>query len=157
MDAIDPDMVRMLLEEHGEIRQRLATLSAMADEIAGVAATTRRLEWGARINREANDFFACYLAHMNKEEVTIVPAMKQHFTDDQMRAMQGAIMGKMPPERLVNYLRWMLPALSMAELTGLLVGVKQGAPPELLQQVNEIGTANVDTSRWALVRKEVGF
>ncbi len=157
MESIDPSMIRMLLEDHQEIRRRLVTLTTMAEELGGTDAPHRRLEWGARVNREANEFFAFYLAHLNKEEVTIVPAMKEHFTDDQMRAMQGAIMGAMPPERLANYLRWMLPSLDLAELTGLLTGMKHGAPPEFLQFVNGIGVANVDPTRWAVVRARVGF
>jgi len=157
MEPIDANMIQMLLEEHQEIRRRLVTLSTMAEELGATELPQRRLEWGIRINREANEFFAFYLAHMNKEEVTIVPAMKEHFTDDQMRAMQAAIIGAMPPERLAGYLRWMLPSLSLGELTGLLTGVKNGAPPALLQMVNGIGSANVDPARWAAVRERVGF
>jgi len=157
MESIDPNMIRALLDDHQEIRRRLVTLTAMAEELGGTEAPARRLEWGARINREANEFFAFYLAHMNKEEVTIVPAMKEHFTNDQLRAMQGAVMVAMPPERLANYLRWMLPSLTLGELTGMLSGVKNGSPPQFLQFVNGIGTANVDPARWALVRERVGF
>jgi len=157
MESIDPNMIRALLDDHQEIRRRLVTLTAMAEELGGTEAPARRLEWGARINREANEFFAFYLAHMNKEEVTIVPAMKEHFTNDQLRAMQGAVMGAMPPERLATYLRWMLPSLTLGELTGMLSGVKNGSPPQFLQFVNGIGTANVDPARWALVRARVGF
>jgi hemerythrin superfamily protein len=157
MQPIDPGLVRTLIDEHHEITRRLATLTKMADELADIDRPERRLELGARINREANDFFAYYLTHMNKEEVTIVPAMKEHFTDDQMRAMNGAVMGSMPPERLANYLRWMLPSLTLSELTGMMAGVKHGAPPEFLKVVAGIGAANVDPTRWAVVRERVGF
>ncbi len=112
---------------------------------------------GARINREANEFFAFYLAPMNKEEVTIVPAMKEQFTDQQMQAMQGAIIGAMTPERLANYLRWMRLSLTLVELTRFMGGVKHGAPPQLVQLVVGIGTTQVDPARWAEVRALVGF
>ncbi len=157
MESIDPNLIRALLGDHQEIRRRLVTLTAMAEELEGTEAPARRIEWGARINREANEFFAFYLAHMNKEEVTIVPAMKEHFTNEQLRAMQGAIMGAMPPDRLASYLRWMLPSLTVDELTGMLSGVKNGAPPQFLQFVNGIGMANVDPARWAAMRERVGF
>jgi Hemerythrin HHE cation binding domain len=157
MQPIDPAMVRMLIEEHHEILRRLAVITKMADELAAVDRAEERAEAGVRLNRVANEFFAYYLAHMNKEETTIVPAMKEHFTDQQMRAMQGAIMGAMSPEKLANYLRWMLPSLSMGELTTLLGGIKHSAPAPFLQMVNGIGTANVDPARWAAVRQRVGF
>ena len=157
MQSIDPGLIRMLLDDHLEINRRLAVLTKMADEFRTVDAPERRIELGAHLNREANQFFAFYLAHMNKEEVTIVPAMKEHFTDDQMRAMQGKIMGAMPPERLSGYLRWMLPSLTFAELMGMMTGVKHGSPPEVLKFVAGIGEANVDPARWTAVRERVGF
>jgi len=157
MQSIDPGMIRMLLDDHQEIRRRLMALTKMADDLGSTEPPEQRTEQGARINREANEFFAFYLAHMNKEEVTIVPAMKEHFTDPQMQAMQGALMAAMPPERLANYLRWMLPSLSLGELTGILAGMKPTVPPEFLQFVNRIGAANVDPARWAAVRQRVGI
>jgi hypothetical protein len=157
MQPIDPAMVRMLLDDHREINRRLGALTTMADELGATEPPERRVALGVRVNQEANDFFAFYLAHMNKEEVTIVPAMKEHFTDDQLRAMQGAVMGSMPPEKLANYLRWMLPSLSMTELTRMLTNIKRGAPPQLLELINGIGTANVDPARWTSVRERVGF
>jgi hemerythrin HHE cation binding domain-containing protein len=157
MQSIDPALIRMLIDDHHEITRRLAGLSKMADELSAVDAPERRIEMGARLNREANEFFAFYLSHMNKEEVTIVPAMKEHFTDDQLRAMQGKIIGSMGPERLSGYLRWMLPSLTPGELTKLIAGVKHGAPPELFSIVAGIGAANVDPARWSAVRNRVGF
>ena len=157
MQPVDPDLVRGLIDDHHEILRRLEVITKMANELGGIDAPEQRIELGARVNRETNEFFAFYLAHMNKEEVTIVPAMKEQFTDDQLRAMQGTIIGSMPKERLVGFLRWMLPALSMRELTGMMAGMKHGAPPELLQLAVGIGQANVDPARWAIVRQRVGF
>jgi Hemerythrin HHE cation binding domain len=157
MQSFDPTLIRMLIDDHQEISRRLVGISKLADELATMGAEETRTAMGARINREVNEFFAYYLAHMNKEEVTIVPAMQQHFTDDQMRAMQGAIMGSMPPERLASYLRWMLPSLTLSELTGILGGVKAGAPPQFFQFVTGVGEAHVDPTRWAAVRARVGF
>jgi hypothetical protein len=157
MASIDPALIRALVDDHQEISRRLSVLSQMANALAAVDSPAERISAGAQLNRAANEFFAYYLTHMNREEVTIVPAMQEHFTDEEMQAMTAAIMGSMSPERLAAYLRWMLPSLSMVELTELLDGVKHGAPPELLGFVNTIGTAHVDPSRWAVVRERVGF
>jgi len=157
MQSIDPAMIRMLIDDHQEITRRLVLLTKMAHEINALEAPDQRVAAGARINREANEFFAFYLGHMNKEEVTIVPAMKEHFTDEQLGAMQGKIIASMPRDRLAGYLRWMLPSLTLAELSGLMAGVKRGMPPEALQFVVGIGAANVDSARWATVRERVGF
>jgi len=157
MQTIDPTLIRGLLDDHVEIRRRLTIITQRAEELRAIDAPAERLERGADINREVNAFFAFYLAHMNKEEITIAPAMKEHFTDPQLGAMQGAMMAAMPPDRLASYLRWMLPSLSLGELTGMLTGLKHGAPPEFLRIVDGIGAAQVDPARWALVRERVGI
>jgi hypothetical protein len=157
MQPIDPGLIRMLIDEHHEVRRRLVDLTKDADELGAVDEPKLRIELGARINREANEFFAFYLTHMNKEEATIVPAMKEHFTDAQMRAMHGAIMRGLPRERMAGYWRWMLPSLTMGELTAMLSGLKHGAPPEVLQLAMGIGEANVNPTRWAAAREQVGL
>jgi len=157
VQPFEPELIRMLLDDHNEITRRVVDITKMADELGGTDVTERRIELGARVNRETNEFFAFYLAHINKEEVTIVPRMKEHFTNEEMRAMQGKMMAAMPPERLAGFLRWMLPSLTLSELTGMMAGMKHGAPPEFLKFVTGIGAANVDPTRWAAVRERVGF
>jgi hemerythrin superfamily protein len=157
MQSLDPTLIRQLLDDHTEISLRLGSISKLADELALTDAPERRLEQGVRINRQVNEFFAFYLAHMNKEEVTIVPAMKAHFTDPQLGAMQGAIIAAMPPERVAGYLRWMLPSMNVVELTEFLSGVKRGAPPPMLQAIDAIGSANVNPARWTIVRQQLGL
>ncbi len=157
MQSIDPALIRTLIDDHQEIRRRLGLISKMADDLGVLGAPEPRILLGARINREVNEFFAFYLAHMNKEEVTIVPEMKEHFTDAQMGAIQGGMMAAMPPERLASYLRWMLPSLTPSELAGMLAGIKQGSPPQFMQFIDGIGAASVDPARWATVRERVGF
>jgi len=157
MQPVDAAMVRTLIEEHHDIGRKLATITNMARELSTVEPPAERIERGCRVNQEVNAFFAYYLTHMNKEEVTIVPAMKEHFTDEQMRTMRSTIMRAMPKERFASILRWMLPSLTLDELTGMLIGIKQGAPPELLQFVAGVGAAHVEPTRWATVRERVGF
>jgi hypothetical protein len=157
MRSIDPALIRALVEDHSEITRRLLALTKLADRLVTLEAPEQRAELGARINREANEFFAFYLVHLNKEEVTIVPAMKEHFTDEQMQAMQGRIIASLPPERLACLLRWMLPSLTTSELTQLLTGVKRGPTPQALPFINAIGMAHVDPARWTAVRERVGF
>ncbi|MGA8711016.1 MAG: hypothetical protein ACLP8Y_04420 [Thermoplasmata archaeon] len=157
MLPFDGGMIRTLIEEHQEINRRLVAITTKARELAGIYAADARLEVGRRINQEVNEFFAYYLVHMNKEEVSLVPAMREHFTDDQLRAMRSTIMRAMPRERFAAYLRWMLPSLTLNELTGMLTGIKQGAPPEMIEFVASVGAANVDPARWAEVRERVGL
>jgi hypothetical protein len=83
--------------------------------------------------------------------------MKEHFTDEQMRVMRSANVRSVPKDRFAVILRWMLPSLTLSELTGMMRGIQGEAPLELLQFEAGVGAANVEPNRWAIVRERVGF
>jgi hemerythrin HHE cation binding domain-containing protein len=157
MLPFDEAMIRTLITEHQEFSRMLSSITTLARGLPSLTSLDERLERGRRINQDVNGFFASYLVHLNKEERTLVPAMREHFTDEQIRAMRSTIMRGMPKERFAAILRWMLPSLTLSELSGMLMGIKQGAPPEMLQFVAGVGAANVEPARWALVRERVGL
>jgi hypothetical protein len=152
----DPELLRRLIDEHHHFGVRLSAITGMARGIAASSRAEERVAAGIALNREANDFFAAYLAHMNLEDERLIPMMREHFTDEQMRAMRGAIMGGMPPDRLATVLRWMLPSLNVQELSAMLGGLRQGAPPPLRALVSGVAAARLDPERWKLVQARVG-
>ena len=157
MATVDPALVRSLIDDHTQISLRLASIAKLSAALVVQDSAPARLALGVRLNQEANEFFAFYLAHMNREETTIVPAMKEQFTDAQMGAMQGAVIAALPPDQLKGYLRWMLPSMNLAESTTLVGDVQRGAPPPLLDLLKAVAEATVDPARWALVRERVGI
>ncbi|MFY9716969.1 MAG: hemerythrin domain-containing protein [Thermoplasmata archaeon] len=157
MKSIDPVLIEELLKEHHDVTRRLATISRLTSELRTRATREERIALGAEINREADRLFAFYLTHMSKEEVTLLPAMMNHFTDDQLRALRSKIQGAMPRDRFAGYMRWMLPSLNVSELTKMLAGMKRAAPPEVLASVTRIAERHVDPVRWAAVRSSVGL
>jgi hypothetical protein len=157
LKPLDPALVEDLLREHHDVTRRLATISRMTADLRKRTSREERVALGVEINREADRLFAFYLTHMSKEEVTLLPAMLNHFSDDQLRALRAKIQGAMPRERLAGYLRWMLPSLNVSEMTKMLTGMKCAAPPEVLAFVAQIAERHVDPERWAAVRSSVGI
>lgn len=157
LEKHDSGLVRGLIEDHHALARRLRTITQMGREVLSRDNAAERVQLGAKLNQEANDFFAAYLVHMNREEEKVVPMMREHFTDDQMRTMRSTIMRGMPPDRLASILRWMFPSLSLAELTEMLGGAKGSMPPEMFRRLSGIGEEHVDPARWQVVRKRVGF
>jgi hypothetical protein len=153
----DSELVQQLIEEHHALTRRLGVITRMARELQNDPSPESRIQSGCVLNREANDFFAAYMTHMNREEEKVVPMMQKHFTDDQIRTMRGAIMGGMPPDRLASILRWMLPSLSLAELAGMIGGVKRTMPPPAFQGLSKIAEQYVPPARWQIVKERVGF
>ena len=153
----DSNLVRGFIEEHHDIARRLEGITRMSKDVATLARPEERIDFGAALTRTANDFFTFYLAHLNREEAELVPFMRAHFTDEQMRSMRGAIMGGMPRDRMITIFRWMLPSLNVTELTALLRGIQREAPPTLFQLISGIAAERVDPDRWQTVKARVGL
>ena len=84
---------------------------------------------GASFYSDLNDYHALYLQHMAEEEKDTQPLLWQHFTDEELLQHRKQIMANNPPQTLFTWFRFVMPAQSHAERTGLLKGFKLNAPP----------------------------
>jgi len=153
----DAALVQGFIDDHHSFTRRLEAITKMARDLPSTARPEERVRFGITLNQKANDFFAAYIDHMNREEEKLVPLMRERFTDDQMRAMRGTIMGRMPPDRLAVLLRWMLPSLNVGEMTEMLGGIKASSPPQVVQFISGIAAQRVDPQRWQTVKERVGL
>ena len=152
----DPGLVREFIEDHHELARHLGILTKMSRDMLTRNDPQERIRFGVELTREANDLFADYQEHMNREERRIVPMMRMRFTDEQMRTMRGTLMRNMPPPRLEAILRWMLPSLNATELTGMLGAAKGTMPPEQFQALTGLAAKYLAPERWQMVRQRVG-
>ncbi len=150
-------LITDLIKDHHELTRRELEIGQSARALLRLRTPEERVAAGVRVNQLANDLIGVYVVHMNREEAELVPAMREHFTDQEQLAMQGTIIAQFPPDRLMALLGWMLPALNVTELSELLAGVRQMAPPPLMNAVTELCDARVDPSRWTAVKLRVGL
>lgn len=155
--GVENGLITQLIEEHHDLTRRELALAKSAHEILSMDSPELRVDAGSRLNRMANELFGAYIVHMNREESELVPLMSEHFTNEQMVAMRGKIMGSMPPERMPVILGWMLPSLNLTELTGLLSSFQQGMPPQAFKAVTDLCSARVDPTRWNTVQLRLGL
>ena len=155
VSGVNAELVRSLIEEHHGLTTRELAIAQYGHGILSLDRADARITAGARLNRDANELFGAYVTHMNREEAEVVPLMREHFTNEQMAAMQGAIIGRLPPERMAAILGYMLPSLHVTELRGLLGEFGRRAPPPVKKVVSEIGQARVDPARWQAVKQLV--
>lgn len=153
---VDAPLITKLIDQHHDLTRRELEVAHRAHEIAAMNDPGERVLAGAGLNRTANELFAAYIAHMNLEETDLVPRMQNHFTDAQMVAMRGVIMGRMPPDRLFAILRWMLPSLNVTELSELLRSVRPGVPPPVYQKVTDLCEARVNPTIWSETKSRIG-
>jgi len=110
-----------------------------------------------KLNRSADELFAYYMTHMNKEEVAMLPATWQHLTDEQILEIRAIVEANIPPERYAEWMRWVLPSLNVNELVEMFTGMKKGAPPQVLENMVHIAGTAVDEERWKTVKTRVGL
>ena len=150
-------LIAELISEHHDLTRRELEIAKAGHEILSMDSEDARVRGGVELNQAANQLFGAYLTHMNREEVELVPLMQEHFSDPEMGAMQGKIIGQLPPDRLFAILGWMLPSLNVTELSRLLSTLKVAAPPPLIKGVTDLCAARVDAARWDAVKLRVGL
>jgi hypothetical protein len=151
------ELIATLIEQHHDLARREASLAQSAHALLAIENPEGRVGAGVKLNQSANELFAAYIAHMNREEADLVPWMKDHFSDAQMAAMRGAIIGRTPPDRVFAILGWMLPSLNVRELSGFIREVRSALPPPAFKAVTDMCEARVDPARWDAVRQSVGL
>ncbi|OCW59080.1 hypothetical protein [Hoeflea olei] len=122
--------------QHDDHRRDFAALEALAQEIESAAPAERRAAC-----RKLYLAFAAYLAddlaHMHEEETVTAPALWGAFTDDELMDIERRIIGSIPPEKNMAFMRAMIPAMNPAEREALLGGMQRGAPAEVFNAVIE--------------------
>jgi hypothetical protein len=69
-----------------------------------------------------SEFHGKYLEHTAEEERITQPLLWKYFTDEELAAHRGKIMTKNPPQTLLIWFRFVIPAQSHGESVGLLRG-----------------------------------
>ncbi len=157
VQANEPKMIDMLTREHEEIEVKMGTVLKTADELNSIESREQRIEKGNALYQEANDLFAFYLTHNNNEEATVLPATQKYHTDEALRAIRATIMKSMSPEQSTDWLSWIFSAGNNNEATSLLVGLKEGAPPPIFENMARIAQNALGEDRWKVVKARAGL
>lgn len=83
-------------------------------------------------------FVARDFDHMLEEETVHNDALWRHFSDAELMAVEGDIIASLAPEKVIRFMRLMVPAISRDERAMLLGGMKADAPAEAFAAVMEL-------------------
>ncbi|MBS1912377.1 MAG: hemerythrin domain-containing protein [Bacteroidetes bacterium] len=118
-------------EAHHEIDALIDRLDATYDNVAEPGITAEeRAGRGITFFDALNHFTGTYLLHMHMEETVTAPHMWANFTDDQLGAMTGRIIGSMTPQETMMNMKYMLPAVNRSEREFMLGMIRANAPAE---------------------------
>ena len=85
-----------------------------------------------------SEFHGKYLEHTAEEERVTQPLLWKHFTDEELVQHRTIIMAKNPPETLLIWFRFVIPAQSHAERVNLFTGFQKMASPAFFDKGMEV-------------------
>lgn len=116
------------VEEHQHIHQIQDKLENLLAQIYRNSKAGQDVsEDGEEFYLAFSEFHGCYLEHTAEEERVTQPLLWKYFTDEELSAHRGKIMAKNPPQTLLIWFRFVIPAQNHAERIGLLTGFKKMA------------------------------
>jgi len=134
MEARLPGSSRSTADEHLDHERAFDTLTADVLAVERSDGGARSAALAALYQRLAL-FVADNYTHMFEEETHNQSVLWEHYTDQELQALEGAIVASHTPEQLMTGLRWMIPALSPDEREQLLAGPRAGMPAAMFDQL----------------------
>lgn len=134
MEARRPGSAASALTEHVHHEGDIAMLRELVLTLRQLPAL-RRQAVAQKLYQRLAAFVTENLAHMAHEEREHNRVLWETHSDDEIRAIEAAIVGSLPPDEAQLSLRWMLTAMSAEERAGFLGGMRQHAPAEAFQGV----------------------
>jgi hypothetical protein len=131
-------------QEHVEHRRVLATL---AGEVRALLAAPSYVAADALYQNLA-ELMAENLVHMRLEDLGHQSVLWQHYTDAELIALDGRIVGSLAPREMMLFLRWMLPAMSPPQRLGLMLRLRAGAPTTVQVAVTRLAQQHLSPGAW---------
>jgi hypothetical protein len=132
MEARQPGSAALTLEDHEHHEAAFARLHGLANAVEH-GAQGERGRAAMRLYHELALFVADNLQHMHMEETHNNRVLWDAYNDEELLAVEHAIVASIPPEQKSLFMRWMVPSASPEERLQLLRGVRQGAPAEAFE------------------------
>ena len=127
-----PALGKEFAAAHEDQEARLPGLLAALESIDPNAADAEQKghAFVVQLSRVAGEL----LTHMADEELELNPALWAKKSDAEIAAAEEQLVGSIAPEKMVRYLRWMLPAMNPGERAGFLAML----PPPVFGFVRDV-------------------
>ncbi|HEX2009501.1 MAG TPA: hemerythrin domain-containing protein [Roseateles sp.] len=152
LEMRQPGASQRIADEHVE---HLAAIDALEAEAATLAILppAQREPVALRLYRHLALFIAENFQHMQIEETLHNQRLWAAYRDDELLALHGRLVASIAPQEMDLVLHWMVPALSLIELGGMLLGMRTEMPPQAFDGVLELVSARVGANRWARLQQ----
>lgn len=148
IEAARPGFSARIAGEHVE---HLIAITQLRDSVSTLYASPR----GAAQERAAlalyrlmSLFVAENFAHMHFEETEHNQVLWAHYSDDELRALEGRIVATLPPAENMLIMRWIFPAMTPSERAEMLAGMRAAAPAQVVEAVLAVVQPHLSERDW---------
>ena len=146
IERVLPELAARIAVEHPALEGELDGLVELAD--AGEV---------AELHLALAAFTGRYLLHQDVEEREVMPALAAALSFEEVLAIHQAIISSIPPDEMGRSLAIMLPAINVDDRTGLLGGMRAGAPAEVFDGVWGLARSVLEPSDVSALARRLGM
>ncbi|MEE2730688.1 MAG: hemerythrin domain-containing protein [Pseudomonadota bacterium] len=147
MERVQPGCAQAMYEHHQHHTDMISSLGQAAISLAS-AAQEQRDSLAADLYRNLALFVADNLTHMHEEETVNNAILWQGYTDDEILAIEHALVSSLTPEENAATLQWILPSINHPERYGFLTGMRLGAPEAVFNGALGIAQGQLPATDW---------
>lgn len=129
--------------------------SQLEAEIGKIETVVKDRRWSGLYSAYAR-FLGIYLLHLDEEEAAQRDVLWKHYEDKELGATFLRFKAERPPHLAKSDFEFMLPALSVPELTQMFRGIKASSPPSAFQGACETASRILEKNKWDKIATAVG-
>ena len=130
LEARRPGASSHAADDHRHHEQAFSELESLIRAVEAATQGNRNRAGNALYKRYAV-FAAADLEHMHEEETELLLALQEAFNDDELHAIESRIVSAVQPQKMVAYMKLMMPALNHPERVGMLTKLQSAMPPQV--------------------------
>jgi Hemerythrin HHE cation binding domain len=141
--------------DHLQHREAFAMLEASLRGVETSTGAAREVA-ALRLYRHLALFVADNLQHMHVEETENHATLIECYSEEEIFAIEGRIIGSHTPAKMAAVMRWMVPAASAPERAVLLAGMRQNAPRPAFEAILALVRPHLSARDWAKLEAALG-
>lgn len=149
-----PGFIAAFEQDHQHDDEVYAELRRLSQDALN-ANSDQKAALGIEIYRMYNAFVGEYLGHLVREETELQQAFWDNFTDEELGAIEGAIMAAVSPDVMAQFLPLVCGSMNPDELSFMLGGMKMMAPPAMFAGVVQMAEQATPPQNWAKVKANI--
>ena len=140
------DQIAVIDEEHDDLEKELLKIEHILNA----------KKW-KDLYPELNRFIGSYLIHQDEEEQLQSDILWKHFDNDRLVAVMTAFKKNLSPAEEMENLKFMIPSLSVPELTQMFQNIKKSASTSAFQTCCQVAESHLEKSRWQKLCKSLSI